>query len=158
MAAIQGAGGKRQGPTSRFNLTFSGQIQPGRDPEEVKRELGQLLEIDDPAELDVIFSGDTVVLRRDLERKPAAEFYSRLQKIGAMAELVKIADQRTGGAAQPAKNASRPASAPSGQATTPAARASRQYVNSPPIALCIQPPCETDIPGRGSLIRRRVRF
>jgi len=126
MAAIQGAGGKRQGPASRFNLTFSGQIQPGRNPEEVKRQLGRLLEIDDPAQLDLIFSGDTVVLRRDLERKPAAEFYSRLQKIGAMAELVKIADQRTGGAAQPAKNASRPASAPSGQATTPATRAPRR--------------------------------
>jgi hypothetical protein len=75
---------------NRFNLTFRGNILPGHDPERARARLGELLEISDPAALQQLYSGELVVLRRNLERKAAAELYAKLHRIGIQAELVKI--------------------------------------------------------------------
>ena len=75
---------------NRFNLTFSGEILEGHDPEVAKAGMAKVLEIDDPALLQRCFSGDQVVLRRDLERREAAGLYARLRRLGVHAELVKI--------------------------------------------------------------------
>ena len=75
---------------NRFNLTFRGEIIEGHDPELAKARMAQLLEIDDPALLQRCFSGDPVVLRRNLERREAAELYARLRRLGVHAELVRI--------------------------------------------------------------------
>tara|TARA_R110001592_G_scaffold363323_1_gene684064 strand:- start:173336 stop:176038 length:2703 start_codon:yes stop_codon:yes gene_type:complete len=78
---------------NRFNLTFRGEIVEGHDPEQVRARLAQLLTIDDPAMLQRCFSGDPVVLRRDLERKEAAELYARLRQMGIHVDLVKIGER-----------------------------------------------------------------
>jgi hypothetical protein len=78
---------------NRFNLTFRGEIVGGHDPEQVQTRLAQLLAIDDPALLQRCFSGDPVVLRRNLERKEAAELYARLRRMGIHVDLVKIGDR-----------------------------------------------------------------
>jgi len=75
---------------NRFNLTFKGEIQPGKDPGQVKTRFGKLFGIDDPQRLERFFSGDTIILRRNLDRKAAAEYFSKLRKLGAEAELVKV--------------------------------------------------------------------
>lgn len=98
---------------NRFNLTFSGEILPGHDPERVKARLAEALGIDDPQYLQRCFSGETVVLRRDLERKSAAEHYAKLHRLGAHAVLVKTSARGT-----PAGGGKTPAA---GRKATPAA-------------------------------------
>lgn len=78
---------------NRFNLTFRGEIIEGHDPEQVKIRLARMLAIDDPATLRRLFSGDPVVLRRDMGRKEAAGLYARLRQQGIQAELVKIGER-----------------------------------------------------------------
>ena len=78
---------------NRFNLTFRGEIIEGHDPAQVRSRLAKLLAINDPALLQRCFSGDPVVLRRNLERKEAAGLYARLRRLGIHVELVKISDR-----------------------------------------------------------------
>src|SRR5690606_4565400 len=76
---------------NRFNLTFSGEIVEGQDLELVKLRFANKFAIDDPVRLGRFFSGETVTLRRNLERRDAAQFYHELQLIGVVAALVKAA-------------------------------------------------------------------
>jgi hypothetical protein len=77
---------------NRFNLTFSGEIVEGQDPELVKLRFANKFAIDDPVRLERFFSGQTVILRRNLERKDAAQVYHELQLLGVVAALVKVPD------------------------------------------------------------------
>ncbi|MEE4146736.1 MAG: hypothetical protein V2I26_18160, partial [Halieaceae bacterium] len=78
---------------NRFNLTFSGEIIEGHDPELAQAGMAHVLAIDDPDLIQRCFSGNTVVLRRNLERREAAELYARLRRFGVHAELVKIGER-----------------------------------------------------------------
>ena len=75
---------------NRFNLTFTGETLPGYDPDRVKAAFGDVLSVEDAAQIDQLFSGKTVILRRDLERKEAATLYAQLHKAGADVALKKI--------------------------------------------------------------------
>ncbi|RLQ22669.1 hypothetical protein DWB85_06715 [Seongchinamella sediminis] len=75
---------------NRFNLTFRGEILPGKDPEQVKARFARLFGITDPERLEHFFTGETIILRRNLDRKVAGEYYQKLHKLGAEAELVKV--------------------------------------------------------------------
>ena len=78
---------------AKFNLTFRGKILEGHDREQVETRLAELYAIHDPARLRQCFSGDVVVLSRDLNRKEAAESYARLRRLGIETELVKLDDR-----------------------------------------------------------------
>ena len=80
---------------AKFNLTFRGKILEGHDRQQVETRLAELYAIHDPARLRQCFSGDVVVLSRDLNRKEAAESYARLRRLGIETELVKL-DERNG--------------------------------------------------------------
>ena len=71
-----------------FDLTFRGEIQPRRDSRRVKSRLAEYLHIDDQAMLEELFSGQTVYLRRDLDRKSAAEHFRQLSQLGCLAALL----------------------------------------------------------------------
>ncbi|MCB1687307.1 MAG: hypothetical protein KDI33_02420 [Halioglobus sp.] len=75
---------------NRFNLTFSGEILAGEKPEQVKLRFAEMFGITDRVRLERFFSGETIILRRNLERKDAAHQYHQLQLIGAAAALVKV--------------------------------------------------------------------
>ena len=75
---------------NKFNLTFWGEILPGKDPQQVKLHFAKLFGIDDPERLDHFFSGETITLRRNLDRKVAGEYFHKLHKLGVTAELVKV--------------------------------------------------------------------
>ena len=75
---------------NRFNLSFKGEILPGKEPEQVKLRFGKMFAIDDPERLERFFSGQTIILRRNLERKVAAEYFQKLRQLGVQAELVKV--------------------------------------------------------------------
>ncbi len=75
---------------NKFNLTFSGEILAGHDPAQVKLRFGKVFAIDDPVRLERFFSGQTIILRRNLERKAAAQYYHELHLLGVAAALVKV--------------------------------------------------------------------
>jgi hypothetical protein len=75
---------------NRFNLTFRGEILAGKDPAAVKLGFGKMFAVDDPVQLEHFFSGETIVLRRNLERKEAAKYYHEMQVMGAGCALVKV--------------------------------------------------------------------
>ncbi|GAB3269907.1 hypothetical protein [Parahaliea aestuarii] len=72
----------------RFNLTFDGDIQTGRDLDKVKRQFAEILGIEDESYLEDCFTGTPVVLRNNLDRKTAADLYHRLNLIGAITQLL----------------------------------------------------------------------
>ncbi|MEH6636084.1 MAG: hypothetical protein V7700_11215, partial [Halioglobus sp.] len=92
---------------NRFNLTFNGEILPGRKPERVKLRFGKMFAIDDPARLERFFSGETIILRRNLDRKIAADYFQKLRQLGVVAVLVKITAEEAA-AASAAETASPP--------------------------------------------------
>jgi hypothetical protein len=73
-----------------FNLTFWGEILPGRDPKTVKARFAKLFDIRDAQRLEHFFSGEQIILRRNLDRKVAAEYYAKLRKLGVETALVKV--------------------------------------------------------------------
>ncbi|MDG1388646.1 MAG: hypothetical protein P8P79_09430 [Halioglobus sp.] len=75
---------------NKFNLTFWGETLPGKDPQQVKLRFAKLFGIDDPERVDHFFSGETITLRRNLDRKVAGEYFHKLHKLGVTAELVKV--------------------------------------------------------------------
>ena len=75
---------------NKFNLTFNGEILPEKDPTVVKLAFGKMFFIDDPDWLERCFSGDTIVMRRNLERKEASQYFHAMQVMGAVATLVNI--------------------------------------------------------------------
>ncbi|MCX2976888.1 hypothetical protein [Candidatus Marimicrobium litorale] len=74
---------------SRFNLTFSGEILTGANPSAVRQRFGELFDIEDADRIERFFSGQTITLRRNLNRKEAAHYYHQLHLLGAVAALVK---------------------------------------------------------------------
>jgi len=73
---------------SRFDLTFSGRVIEEFEVDQVKRSMGILLDLAEPAQLDNLFLGRSFVLGQNLARKSAAEMYSKLTAVGAQVELV----------------------------------------------------------------------
>ena len=67
--------GDKAREVNKFNLTFGGEILNGHDPDQVKRRFAQFFGIEDPARAERFFSGQTVILRRSLERKAAGQLY-----------------------------------------------------------------------------------
>ena len=86
---------------NRFNLSFKGEIQPGYEPGQVKARFGKMFGIDDPVRLERFFTGDTIILRRNLDRKTAAEYYSKLRKLGLEARLIKVTAEEASAALTP---------------------------------------------------------
>ncbi|RLQ20380.1 hypothetical protein DWB85_17955 [Seongchinamella sediminis] len=72
----------------RFDLTFKGDILPDHEPDQVRHGFAELFRIRDPLVLDELFSGDAFVLRSNLDRKAAADYYRRITDLGGVAQLV----------------------------------------------------------------------
>ncbi len=75
---------------NKFNLTFSGEILPGYDLARAKETFAEILALEDPSLVDHFFTGKSVILLHDLDRKAAAEGFSQLKKVGADVALEKI--------------------------------------------------------------------
>jgi DNA repair exonuclease SbcCD ATPase subunit len=81
-----------------FDLTFNGTVLPEHDPGQVKLAFARMFSIEDTAELEDIFSGKTIVLRHNLDRKSAAEHFKRIAEIGGKAALIESVESPTGDA------------------------------------------------------------
>ncbi len=80
---------------NRFNLSFKGNILPGHDLARVQTRLANALGLPGPDSTAPFFSGKAVTLRRNLDRKVAADWYRKLRDIGMDVELVKVTDAIT---------------------------------------------------------------
>lgn len=77
---------------NKFNLTFKGELLPGYKAHRVRTAFAELFGIESTDTLDELFSGESVVLRSQLERKEAADLYRKLRDIGADAKLERISE------------------------------------------------------------------
>ena len=76
-----------------FDLTFKGTVLPEHDPRHVKARFAQLFCIEDLSVVEELFSGETIILRSDLDRKSAAEYFRKITQLGGEAELIESAEQ-----------------------------------------------------------------
>ncbi|MEP0201694.1 MAG: hypothetical protein ABJ084_07535 [Halioglobus sp.] len=77
---------------NRFNLSFKGTTLPGYELERVQTRLANALGLPGPESTAPFFSGKPVTLRRNLDRKVAADWYRKLRDIGMDVELIKSTD------------------------------------------------------------------
>lgn len=87
-----------------FEVVFHGQARPGMDPAQVRARIGQLFQVNDK-QLDVLFSGRRVVIKKGLDEAAAQKYLQAIERAGALCEVQPEAAEQ--GAPTPA-----PASAP----------------------------------------------
>jgi hypothetical protein len=71
---------------SRFELQFSGELVPGADLRSVRARLGDLFKLP-PEALELMFSGQTVVIKRGLDGTTAARYRDAFWDAGAILHL-----------------------------------------------------------------------
>jgi hypothetical protein len=74
--------------SDKFNLTFSGEIRPGLNVSKVKVAFAQALTIEDAKRVDAFFSGELIILRRNIDKETAEAFYTKMYRAGAILRLV----------------------------------------------------------------------
>jgi hypothetical protein len=72
------------------NLTFNGEILPRKGSTVVKLAFGKMFFIDDTDWLERCFFRDTIVMRRNLKRKEASQYFHTMQGMRTAATLVNI--------------------------------------------------------------------
>jgi len=77
-----------------FDLTFNGAVLPDRDPMQVRQDLARLFAIEDSDLIERLFSGETVILRHNLDRKAAADYFRKISLLGGKVALVKSPKHR----------------------------------------------------------------
>lgn len=98
----------------RFDVTFSGQISDGAEPQQVKARIGALFKTDG-AQLEQLFSGRRVVVKRNVDAPTAAKFVAAFRSAGAEAHSEPVSSSAPAADAAPG--------APARSATPPAAGA-----------------------------------
>lgn len=73
--------------TERYDLIFKGELVPGADPAQVKQNLQQLFRID-AAQVEKLFAGKPVPLKRGLDFEAANKYRVALKKAGARLDVV----------------------------------------------------------------------
>lgn len=79
---------------STLDLTFTGKTLPGHSIGQLKINLARLFCIDDDSVIDSLFSGETIYLRCDLDRRSAADYYREISEMGGKATLISSAERR----------------------------------------------------------------
>lgn len=74
----------------RYEIVFSGQLVPGAQPDLVKANLAKLFQAD-AQRIALLFSGRRLVLKNNLDEAAAEKYRSTLERAGAMAQVVSMA-------------------------------------------------------------------
>lgn len=98
----------------RYQLVFRGELRPGFDGAAVRHQVGEQLKLDD-ARLKHLFSGQRVVLKRDVDEERAHRYVRQFAQMGAVLHLEGVAGAA---AAVPARPAAAPLTAPLTAPTT----------------------------------------
>lgn len=70
-----------------YNLLFRGEIAKGFEASTVRTQLGSLLRLESEAELDKLFSGKLITLKKDLLRDEINKYFLAIRKTGAIPEI-----------------------------------------------------------------------
>ena len=98
----------------RYKIVFRGKLQAGKSLEEVKQNMARVFKLG-PDAIDKLFSGKSVVMKKNLDRQQALKFKTAIQKAGAECGVLEdgpsSAPQKTskGQAVEPGKKAPIPA-------------------------------------------------
>ena len=68
--------------TQEYRLVFSGEVVEGQHPAIVKKRLSAILKLDDKR-MDLLFSGQSMVVKKATDEKTAARYQAAFQKAGA---------------------------------------------------------------------------
>ncbi|WP_053981414.1 hypothetical protein [Marinagarivorans algicola] len=109
--------------SEKFDLVFSGQILPRQELETVKANMAALFKISS-AQVKVLFSGKTIVLKRNIDLTAANRYRVAIKKAGARVDLLKAGTASTQVAAKAAEKA-----AASTHTSTQASAGTRADVN-----------------------------
>ncbi len=77
---------------ANYNLIFQGEIIAGASLEEVKANVARLFKAD-AAKTAALFSGKTIIIKRNLDSDSARKYLAILKKAGAVVKVVKIETQ-----------------------------------------------------------------
>lgn len=98
--------------TGRYDVVFRGELQAGEDPGVVRQRLAALFK-SPPGAIERLFSGQPVILRRDVDEVTASRYRDALRKAGAVCHLrPSAAGGARGDAPPPAAAASERTPAP----------------------------------------------
>ena len=108
--------------SERFRLLFRGEILEGQHTAVVKKRLAKLLGIED-ARVQRLFSGEPVVIKKDVDQATAARYQAEFKSAGAR---LRVAGGKSAGSAasppptpaQDAASAAAPSATPAGAAST----------------------------------------
>ena len=73
-----------------YEIVFSGQLVPGAQPDLVKANMAKLFQAD-AQRIALLFSGRRLVLKNNLDEAAAEKYRSTLERAGAMAQVVQMA-------------------------------------------------------------------
>ena len=72
--------------TAAYDIVFSGSLLAGRDPAQVRAELARLFKTD-VAGIERLFCGQTVIIKKGIDRQTADKYRAVLEKAGALCEV-----------------------------------------------------------------------
>lgn len=70
-----------------FEVVFHGQVRPGIDPAQARARIGQLFQVDD-RQLDMLFSGRRIVIKKGLDEAAAQKYLQAIERAGALCEAL----------------------------------------------------------------------
>ena len=108
-----------------YQIVFRGDIAIGQPIDQVKARMGQLFKLP-PAQVDKLFNGGAVVLKRGLSEEKALQYKQAFAKTGALVSVVSQAD--SAGATEPSRDLSL---APVGASLSPRAGQAKQAAVTP---------------------------
>ena len=113
-----------------FEIAFSGETLEGENPEDVKARVGKMFNAD-AAKIAQLFSGNRIVIKKNVNQQTAEKYKNALNKAGAACELKSMTPAVKAPTAKPAPPP------PAAQTVAPAAREPVDYGD-------IAPPPATD--------------
>ena len=79
----------------KYRLVFRGEILEGQHKAVVKRRLAEFMELDD-ARLEKLFSGSSIVIKHDVDKKTAAKYQSLFKQAGGRLRVLAEQQESTG--------------------------------------------------------------
>lgn len=92
----------------KFRLVFRGELLEGQHRAVVKRRLAERLKLDD-GQVEKLFSGDSVVVKRDADRETAARYQSLFKQAGGLLRVQAVRAEPPAGVVVPDRPADAPA-------------------------------------------------
>ncbi len=112
----------------QYNLVFEGQIVEGAAADKVKRNLAALLKRE-PGEIQHLFTGDPIVIKRNMSPEKAKKYKAAFEKAGGVCRLEAAGGEKSVELA--AKKSPSPTSAPSETDSKPTPAAAEEMIACP---------------------------